>query len=298
MPQAPGQPAVPEAGSHKPVAAAAAAAAVATAAVAASGIRSAPCHNQWPLASAAAAPAASTSELSPADHLQPAAVAAGTAAIAATGGRLAPASPSEAAAAAGIAGAAGQSPAVDGALPAATPDQVAGLLPAAHIASPPQRSPAVTPAQQPARSGPAAAAAAAAAGDGGSAAAGPAGAADVRHRLAAHAHNIMQRRVADALVALGEADDERPSWRRALRKVQLAGKGSPTLEVRPACWASVRLTKAPCAVYCPRAAAHHVLHLPGHPTCRPSSAGGSSCRSRRIAIQLCPAEWTYIDLVF
>ena len=47
----------------------------------------------------------------------------------------------------------------------------------------------------------------------------------------------MQMRLADAMVALGEADDQPPSWRRALRKLRLAGMGGATLEVGKGRWA-------------------------------------------------------------
>ena len=118
-----------------------------------------------------------------------------------------------------------------------TPEQATGPLPAALIASPVQHNLTVhaPPAQQPAASEVAAAAAAAgvaAATSGGSSAAGPA-----KAGWLARADSIMQMRLADAMVALGEADDQPPSWRRALRKLRLAGMGGATLEVGKGRWA-------------------------------------------------------------
>lgn len=128
---------------------------------------------------------------------------------------------------------------------ALTPQQVTGPLPAALLATPAQLSVTahVPLAHQPAASEVAAAAAAAVpstAASGGSSVAGSAEAAGQAGWLA-RADSAMQMRLADALVALGEADDQPPSWRRALRKLRLAGKGGATLEVGKPRWAGCKL---------------------------------------------------------
>lgn len=134
------------------------------------------------------------------------------------------------------AAAAGGQPRSGSPLPAApTPAQVAGLPPAAPLVSPPQPNPAMRPMQQPAASGPAARLAGA--GSGSSAAAGQGGPASGASQLAVRAAKIRQKRLADALEALGQAE-EPASWHAALRKLHLAGKGGAALQVRGIDWSS------------------------------------------------------------